>query len=132
MKKAKEILKKLKLRPTLQRVAITEILLRKKEVHVTAYLLEKMLVKNKVYISRATIYNNLNELSSKGFLKKVIVKKDKMWFDTNLSKHHHFYDEEEDKLFDIKEKEIKFSTLPIVPRGKKIKSVEIIINIKKD
>ena len=32
MKKAKEILKKLKLRPTLQRVAITEILLKKKEV----------------------------------------------------------------------------------------------------
>ena len=29
MKKAKEILKKLKLRPTLQRVAITEILLEK-------------------------------------------------------------------------------------------------------
>ena len=49
-----------------------ETLLRKKEVHVTAYSLEKMLVKSKVYISRATIYNNLNELSSKGFLKKVI------------------------------------------------------------
>ena len=46
MKKAKAILKKLNLRPTLQRVAITEILLRKKEVHVTAYSLEKMLVKN--------------------------------------------------------------------------------------
>ena len=62
MKKAKEILKKLKLRPTLQRVAITEILLRKKQVHVTAYSLEKLMVKNKIFISRATIYNNLNEL----------------------------------------------------------------------
>ena len=131
MKKAKEILKKLKLRPTLQRVAIAEVLLKKKQVHVTAYSLEEILIKNKVYISRATIYNNLNELSSKGFLKKVIVKKDKMWFDTNLSKHHHFYDEEEDKLFDIKENEINFSMLPSVPKGKKIKSVDIIINIKK-
>ena len=132
MKKAKEILKNLKLRPTLQRLAITETLLKKKEVHVTAYSLEKMLSKKKVYISRATIYNNLNELSSKGFLKKVIVKKDKMWFDTNLSKHHHFYDEEEDKLFDIQEREINFSMFPSVPKGKKIKSVDIIINIKKD
>ena len=50
MKKAKEILKKLKLRPTLQRVAITEILLRKKEVHITAYSLEKLMVKNKIFI----------------------------------------------------------------------------------
>ena len=73
MKKAKEILKKLKLRPTSQRVAITEILLKKKQVHVTAYSLEKMLIKNKVYISRATIYNNLNELSSKGFLKIILI-----------------------------------------------------------
>ena len=115
MKKAKEILKKLKLRPTLQRVAITEILLRKKEVHVTAYSLEKLMVKNKIFISRATIYNNLNELSNRGFLKKVIVKNDKMWFDTNLSKHHHFYDEEEDKLVDIQEKEINFSKFPKAP-----------------
>tara|TARA_Y100000589_G_C27176513_1_gene638983 strand:+ start:2012 stop:2410 length:399 start_codon:yes stop_codon:yes gene_type:complete len=132
MKKAKEILKKLKLRPTLQRVAITEILLRKKEVHITAYSLEKLMVKNKIFISRATIYNNLNELSNRGFLKKVIVKNDKMWFDTNLSKHHHFYDEEEDKLVDIQEKEINFSKFPKAPNGKSIKSVDIIINIKKD
>ena len=132
MKKAKEILKKLKLRPTLQRVAITEILLRKKQVHVTAYSLEKLMIKNKIFISRATIYNNLNELSNRGFLKKVIVKNDKMWFDTNLSKHHHFYDEEEDKLVDIQEKEINFSRFPKAPLGKNIKSVDIIINIKKD
>ena len=63
MKKAKEILKKLKLRPTLQRLAITDILLKKKEVHVTAYSMEKLITKNKIFISRATIYNNLNELS---------------------------------------------------------------------
>ena len=132
MKKAKDILKKLKLRPTLQRVAITEILLRKKEVHVTAYSLEKLMVKNKIFISRATIYNNLNELSNRGFLKKVIVKNDKMWFDTNLSKHHHFYDEEEDELVDIQEKEINFSKFPKAPYGRSIKSVDIIINIKKD
>ena len=115
----------------MQRLAITEALLKKKDVHVTAYSLEKLMIKNKIFISRATIYNNLNELSSKGFLKKVIVRKDKMWFDTNLSKHHHFYDEEEDKLFDIQEKEINFSKFPSVPKGKKIKSVDIIINIRK-
>ena len=132
MKNVKEILKSLKLRPTSQRIAIAEILLKKKEVHFTAYSLEKMMKKNKIFISRATIYNNLNELSTRGFIKKVLVKKDKMWFDTNLSKHHHFYDEEEDELVDIQDKEITFSKLPDVPKGKKIKSVDIIINIKKN
>ena len=94
--------------------------------------MEKLIIKNKIFISRATIYNNLNELSNRGFLKKVIVKNDKMWFDTNLSKHHHFYDEEEDELVDIQEKEINFSKFPEAPNGKNIKSVDIIINIKKD
>ena len=131
IKNVKQILKNLKLRPTSQRLAITEMLLKKKDVHVTAYSLEKMMKKNKVFISRATIYNNLNELSNRGFLKKVIVKKDKMWFDTNLSRHHHFYDEEEDQLVDIEEKDINISKFPDVPIGKKIKSIDIIINIKK-
>ena len=58
----------------------------------------------------------------------VIVKNDKMWFDTNLTKHHHFYDEEEDELVDIQEKEINFSKFPKAPHGKSIKSVDIIIN----
>ena len=132
MKKAKEILKKLKLRPTLQRLAITQVLLKKKEVHVTAYSLERLMIKNNIFISRATIYNNLNELANRGFLKKVIVKNDKMWFDTNLSKHFHFYDEEEDSLVDIQEADINFSRFPEAPNGKNIKSVDIIINIKKD
>ena len=131
MKKAKEILYNLKLRPTVQRIAITEILIKKKNLQVTAHSLKKMLADNKVFISRATIYNNLNELSNKGFLKKVLVKKDKTWFDTNLSKHHHFYDEEEDSLLDVAEKEIKFTKFPKIPKGKSIRSIDIVINIKK-
>ena len=41
MKKAKEILKKLNLRPTLQRVAITEILLKKKRSSCHSLLIGK-------------------------------------------------------------------------------------------
>ena len=131
LNKLKNILKSLSLRPTPQRIAIIETLLNKGDTHVTAHSLEKMLLRKKCNIAKATIYNNLNELSERGFLKKVLVEKDKMWFDTNLSEHHHFYDKEEDSLIDINEKDIKFSKFPHIPKGKKIKSVEIIINIKK-
>ena len=55
-----------------------------------------------------------------------------MWFDTNLSEHHHFYDEEEDSLVDIEEKDVAFSKLPNIPEGKILKSIDIIINIKKN
>ena len=130
MNRAKSILKKLSLRPTLQRLAIVDMLLTKGNIHVTAYSLEKMLLNKKFNISRATIYNNLNELSIKGFLKKVLIEKGKMWFDTNLSTHHHFYDEQKDILIDIEKKEIEFSKFPQIPKGKKLNSIGIIINIK--
>jgi hypothetical protein len=51
MKKAKEILKKLNLRPTLQRLAITEILLKKKEFVEFKRDLILFLGKNKIFIS---------------------------------------------------------------------------------
>ena len=130
MNSAKKVLKNLNLRPTAQRLAITEILLNKGNLHLTAFALEKLLRKKNFSISRATIYNNLNELSSKGFLKKVLVKKDKMWFDTNLSEHHHFYDEEKDQLTDIDEKQIEFSRFPNLPKGKRLKSLSIIIKVQ--
>lgn len=131
MDKINSILKKLKLRPTKQRIAIINVLIAEGDTHVTAASLKKILEKYKMKVATATIYNNLNELSEKGFLKKVLVEKDKMWFDTNLSSHYHFYDEEEDKLTDVKKNEIEFLTFPKTPKGKILKSLDIIINVKR-
>lgn len=130
MDKIKSILIKLNLRPTKQRTAIINALVAEGDTHVTAASLGKILKKNKFKVSTATIYNNLNELSEIGFLKKVLVEKDKMWFDTNLSSHYHFYDEEEDKLTDVSKNHIKFLAFPKLPKGKALKSLDIIINVK--
>ena len=125
------ILKKLKLRPTKQRIAIIEVLTANGNIHITAAGLGKILEGSKIKVATATIYNNLNELSQKGFLNKVLVEKDRMWFDTNLSSHYHFYDEDEDKLTDVEKNEIKFMHFPKIPKGKTLKSLDIIINVKK-
>ena len=42
-------------------------------------------------------------------LRKFYVNNDKMWFDTNLQDHYHFYDAEKDELIDIAKSEISFS-----------------------
>ena len=126
------ILKKLNLRPTKQRIAILKALTYKGNIHVTAATLGKILEENDIKVATATIYNNLNELSQKGFLNKVLVEKDRMWFDTNLSSHYHFYDEEEDKLTDVEKNEIEFLSFPKIPKGKALKSLDIIINVKKN
>ena len=130
MSEAKKILNKSNLRPTKQRIAIMEFILQKNKIHVTASKLIKHLRNKNINISLATIYNNLNELANKGVLKKFYVNNDKMWFDTNLEDHYHFYDCDKDELIDIDKSEISFSKSPKIPSGKIKGSVNIIINLK--
>ena len=57
-------------------------------------------------------------------------KNNSTYFDTNLSNHHHFYDNETSELIDINENQVKFEKIPNAPNGKKIANVEVIINLK--
>ena len=52
------------------------------------------------------------------------------YFDTNVSNHHHFYDSENSGLIDIDANEIVIQKIPKAPNGKKIKNVEVFINLK--
>ena len=58
------------------------------------------------------------------------VKENKTFFDTNTKKHHHFYDENVSQLVDIDEKNVSINYLPRAPRGKKIKSIEVLVKIE--
>ena len=98
MSNSKKILLKNNLRPTKQRIAIINYILQKHKVHITAAKLMTHLKNKNINISLATVYNNLNELADKGILKKFFVNNDKMWFDTNLQDHYHFYDSEKTSL----------------------------------
>ena len=131
MKNAKKILQESNLRPTSQRIAILDYILGKHKVHLTAAKLMSHLKNKNINISLATVYNNLNELADKGMLRKFYVNNDKMWFDSNLQDHYHFYDSDRDEIIDIDKKEISFSKFPKVPSGKIKDSINIIINLKK-
>ena len=130
MTQAKKILKNSNLRPTTQRVAIIDYIIQKHKVHITAAKLIAHLKNKDINISLATVYNNLNELADKGILRKFYVNNDKMWFDTNLQDHYHFYDSENDELIDIDKSEISFAKSPCIPKGKIKDSINIIINLK--
>ena len=130
-----DILKKLRssvLRPTKQRVEIAKFLFeREKTFHFTVESLNKFLTKKITSkIALATIYNTVHAFKTAGHLSEVEVRGNKTYFDTNVSSHHHFYDSETSELIDIDANDIIIQKIPKAPNGKKIKNVEVFINLK--
>ncbi len=130
-----DILKKLRasgLRPTKQRVEIARFLFeREKTFHFTVESLNKLLTKKSTSkIALATIYNTLHAFKASGNLREVEVRGNKTFYDTNVSNHHHFYDSETAELTDIDANDVIIQKIPKAPNGKKIKNVEVFINLK--
>ena len=120
------------LRPTKQRVEIAKYLFeREKTFHFTVESLNKLLEKKTTSkFALATIYNTVHAFKDAGHLSEVEVRGKKTYFDTNVSDHHHFYDSENSELIDIDANEIVIQKIPKAPHGKKIKNVEVFINLK--
>ena len=121
------------LRPTKQRLKICQFLFdREKTFHFTVETLNKKINKNgTMRVSLATIYNTVEAFTSAGYLKEILTSKNKSYYDTNIKSHHHFYDEGSKELTDIKYNQVKLSKVPIPPKGKKIKNLEVVIRIQK-
>ena len=134
MKDFKEYIEKLRssrLRPTKQRLMLSKILFdKKKTFHFTIDQLKEIVKKkSKQKISLATLYNTVHSFEKKGYLKEILLKGNKTFYDTNTENHHHFYDEDLSRLIDIKNENISIHNLPSLPSGKKIKEIEVVIRV---
>tara|TARA_B100001564_G_C20323367_1_gene526802 strand:- start:193 stop:603 length:411 start_codon:yes stop_codon:yes gene_type:complete len=136
MNQKNEIINKLRtsgLRPTKQRILIAKKLFdRSKTFHFTVESLNKKInKKGSGKISLATIYNTVEAFTNAGYLKEILTSKNKSYYDTNIKSHHHFYDEGSKELTDINYNQVKLSKVPIPPKGKKIKNLEVVIRLQK-
>ena len=124
-----EMLRKSPLKVTSQRITLIKLIFANGDAHYTA---EEVFIKaknQKIKISLATVYNTLNSFRNHGILSVVKTTSDKIYFDTNLKDHHHFYCKESGELKDIKSSNVIISKMPKIPKGKKLSSVNVIINI---
>ncbi len=137
MLKSTEFVDKLRLsglRPTKQRLKICEVLFnREKTFHFTINDLAKSIseILNEK-ISLATVYNTVHAFKDKGYLKEISINSDKSYFDTNITNHHHFFDEDTNQLIDCNNEDIQEIRIKKNITGKKIKSVEVLIKVASD
>tara|TARA_B100000686_G_C15792254_1_gene480243 strand:- start:60 stop:476 length:417 start_codon:yes stop_codon:yes gene_type:complete len=120
------------LRPTKQRIKICKLLFdREKTFHFTINDLSKILKKEtSESISLATIYNTVHSFKEKGYLKEISVNKDKSYFDTNTSNHHHFLDTNTNELIDLKKEHVDKIRIKKNLPGKKITSIEVLVKVE--
>ena len=126
---ALELLKSSPLKITKQRVDIIKILFKDGNNHFTAEDVQKKIEKLGLNISLATIYNCLNQFTDHNIIKSVKTSCNKIYFDTNITSHHHFFCKSSSNLIDIDSNDIKISKMPKIPGGKKLHSVEIVVNL---
>ena len=129
-----EKLRKSGLRPTKQRIKICEVLFDADETfHFTISDLVK-LIENKANekISLATVYNTIHAFEKKGYLKEIAINSSQTYFDTNISNHHHFFDEKEKRLIDLEDKDVDPIKINKTIPGKKIRSVEVLVKVDND
>jgi Fur family iron response transcriptional regulator len=119
------------LRPTRQRLALARLLFAKGDRHVTAESLHGEADAARERVSLATIYNTLNQFTTAGLLREVVIDSGRSYFDTNTGAHHHFYVENDGELLDIPADGVAIAGLPAAPRGLTVSRVDVVVRIRR-
>lgn len=125
------ILRGVGLRPTLQRVALWRHIFSKGHRHLSAERLYDETRADKYPVSLATVYNCLRDFSEAGLLRPLWVEGGRMYYDTNVSEHYHFFIEGEGEPIDVDSRSVVFSKTPTPPDGYQIARVEVVLRVKK-
>ena len=115
--------------PTSQRLQIAEILLARPQ-HLSAEQIIERLREAGSDVSKATVYNTLNLFGERGLVKELCVDRERRFYDSETSLHHHFYNVDTGELTDIDDSEISFRRLPELPEGTIGQSVEVLIRVR--
>ena len=122
------ILRKADIKITRQRVYLAGILFNLPQGHFTAEELHDETKLGNLKVSLATVYNTLKHFSQNGIIKTLQVDSQKTFFDRNTD--HHYHIKSNNIIEDISAEDVNVELSPTkIPRGKKIKSIDLIINL---
>ena len=116
--------------PTAQRMQIAEALFAQ-PAHLSAEEVYSLVNRTKPMVSKATVYNTLGLFVRKGLIREVLVDPCKVFYDSNTTPHHHFYDIDSGEIEDIADDKVSVRELPALPNGKELDRVEVLVRVRK-
>ncbi len=115
--------------PTRQRIDIARVLFARPQ-HLSADDIMNSMKKAGTHISKATIYNTLALFSRRGLVREIVVDPSRVFFDSNPTAHHHFYNVDTGELLDFEATEVQLHSMPHLPPGTVADGVDVIIRIR--
>ncbi|MGO4869798.1 MAG: Fur family transcriptional regulator [Roseiarcus sp.] len=116
-------------RPTRQRLDLGRLILQSGDRHFTAEMIYDEARAMRYPPSLGTIYNTLNEFARCGLLREIAIYAAKLWYDTKVGPHFHFYREDTEELSDVPDELLPKLEIP-APEGTRIEAIDIIVRLK--
>ncbi|WP_414039205.1 Fur family transcriptional regulator [Acidithiobacillus sp. M4-SHS-6] len=124
-----EVLRDAGVNPTSQRVEIGYALF-SSCAHLSAEEIMQRVNADYPVVSKATVYNTLGLFADHFLVREVIVEPGKVFYDPNVSMHHHFYYVDTGQLQDIPASALQISKLPDIPTETEVENVEVVIRLR--
>ena len=117
-------------KPTRQRVMIARVLF-ERDQHVTADGVWARVEKLHGRVAKATVYNTLNLFVQQGLVREVLVDRERAFYDTNTTPHHHLFSEDDGELTDVPGDTIEVRGAPRLPDGVEVVGTEVIVRVRR-
>ncbi len=105
-----DLLREREINPTTQRIEIAHLLYEKPQ-HLSAEEIRQKMNSEYEKCSQATVYNTLRLFVEKDVVRELIFSSDRIYYDSNTEKHHHFVDVDSGNIYDLPEYMIQAPTL---------------------
>lgn len=114
--------------PTPQRVAVAEMLFEKYQ-HLTADDVYDR-VRRSANVSKATVYNTLALFSRKGLIREIVADPERIFYDSNTSRHHHFFNIDTGFISDIEPDAAEVPSAYRLPMGTVLHSIDLVVRVR--
>jgi Fur family iron response transcriptional regulator len=123
-----ELLQRYGITPTRQRVEIAGFMYQRPQHLSAEKILEGVNIEGH-RVSRATVYNTMGLFTEKGLVREVLIDRERVFYDSNISEHYHVYDMDNGELRDVTGAQVKLITAPDLPEGARIVDTDVIFKV---